>query len=162
MQARGQWAPGGLPRGEDYALSPAPGRVMALDYGRRRIGIAISDPGRILASPHSTIEHRGARGEPPAALLSLIRTLEPAEVVIGIPFNMDGSEGEMAREARRFGRRIAAELDIRIVERDERLSSIEADRRLKETGLSRQRRREKGRRDMLAAAVLLEDYLMER
>lgn len=135
--------------------------MVALDYGRRRIGVAVSDPGRILALPHGTIEHRGPAGEPPDGLLALLRRLEPAEVLVGIPFNMDGSAGEMALEARRFADGLRAVLGIPVVERDERLSSLEADRRLSESGLPRGRRREKGRRDMLAAAVLLEDYLAE-
>lgn len=82
-------------------------------------------------------------------------------MLVGIPFNMDGSTGEMALEARRFAAELRAVLDIPVVERDERLSSLEADRRLKESGLPAGKRREKGRRDMLAAAVLLEDYLAE-
>lgn len=134
---------------------------MALDYGRRRIGVAVSDPGRILASPHGTIENRGTADKPPDGLLELLRRLEPAEVLVGIPFNMDGSAGEMALEARRFASGLRAVLEIPVVERDERLSSLEADRRLNESGLPRGKRREKGRRDMLAAAVLLEDYLAE-
>ncbi len=142
-------------------MTPGPGRIVALDYGRRRIGVAVSDPGRVLASPHSTIEHRAPVGEPPAALLELLRQLAPTEVLVGIPLNMDGTEGEMVAEARRFGNRIEALLEISVTERDERLSSIEADRRIRESGLSRNKRREKGRRDMVAAAVLLEDFLAE-
>jgi putative Holliday junction resolvase len=134
---------------------------VALDYGRRRIGVAVSDPGRILASPHATIEHRAAAGDLPDALIELLRDLKPAEVVVGIPLNMDGSEGEMALEARRFGEQIRVRLDLLVTERDERLSSLEADRRLRESGLPRGKRRDKGRRDMLAATVLLEDFLAE-
>ncbi|MEJ2482917.1 MAG: Holliday junction resolvase RuvX [Gemmatimonadota bacterium] len=134
---------------------------MALDYGRRRIGIAISDPGRILASPHAVIEYRGPSGEPPPDLIAMLREIEPAEVLLGIPVNMDGSEGEMAVETRRFGVGITDLLGIPIVERDERLSSLEADRRLRESGLPRAKRRNKGRRDMMAATVILEDYLAE-
>lgn len=134
---------------------------MALDYGRRRIGVAISDPGRILASPHSVIEYRGAAGAPPSELIGLLREIGPTEVLLGIPLNMDGSEGEMASETRRFGAAIGEKLEIPVIERDERLSSIEADRRIRESGLPRGKRQEKGRRDMMAAAVLLEDYLAE-
>ncbi|MEJ2548932.1 MAG: Holliday junction resolvase RuvX [Gemmatimonadota bacterium] len=134
---------------------------MALDYGRRRIGIAISDPGRVLASPHTVIEYRGASGEPPSQLIALLHEIEPAEVLLGIPLNMDGSEGEMALETRRFGAGIRDRLGIPVIERDERLSSVEADRRLRESGLPRVKRRSKGRRDMMAATVLLEDYLAE-
>jgi len=143
-------------------LNSGQGRIVALDYGRRRIGVAVSDPGRVLASPHSTIEHRSAAGEPPAVLLELLKQLDPTEVLIGIPLNMDGSEGAMVVEARRFGIRIGELLELPITERDERLSSVEADRRIRESGLSRGKRREKGRRDMVAAAVLLEDFLAER
>ena len=143
-------------------MSSGQGRIVALDYGRRRIGVAVSDPGRVLASPHSTIEHRAPVGEPPGALLDLLRQLEPAEVLIGIPLNMDGSEGAMVVEARKLGTRIGELLGLPVTERDERLSSVEADRRIRESGLSRARRREKGRRDMVAAAVLLEDFLAER
>jgi putative Holliday junction resolvase len=134
---------------------------VALDYGRRRIGIAVSDPGRVLASPHAAIEYRGASGEPPSQLIALLREIGPAEVLLGIPLNMDGSEGEMALEARRFGAGLREHLDIPVIERDERLSSLEADRRLRESGLPRTKRRNKGRRDMMAATVLLEDYLAE-
>lgn len=143
-------------------MSSGQGRIVALDYGRRRIGVAVSDPGRVLASPHSTIEHRAPVGEPPGALLDLLRQLEPAEVLIGIPLNMDGSEGAMVVEARKLGTRIGELLGLPVTERDERLSSVEADRRIRESGLSRARRRAKGRRDMVAAAVLLEDFLAER
>jgi putative Holliday junction resolvase len=134
---------------------------VALDYGRRRIGVAISDPGRILASPHAVIENRGSTGTPPPELIALLREMAPAEVLLGVPLNMDGSEGEMASETRRFGAAIRERLDIPVTERDERLSSLEADRRLRESGLPRGKRREKGRRDMMAATVLLEDYLAE-
>jgi putative Holliday junction resolvase len=143
-------------------LTSGQGRVVALDYGRRRIGVAVSDPGRVLASPHSTIEHRAPAGEPPTALLELLKQLGPTEVLIGLPLNMDGSEGTMVVEARRFGARIGELLELQITERDERLSSVEADRRLLESGLPRGKRREKGRRDMVAAAVLLEDFLAEQ
>lgn len=142
-------------------MTAGTGRIVALDYGRRRIGVAVSDPGRVLASPHSTIEHRAPPGEPPAALLDLLKSLAPAEVLVGIPLNMDGSEGDMVVEARRFGSRIEELLGLPVTERDERLSSIEADRRIREAGVSRGKRREKGRRDMVAAAVLLEDFLAE-
>lgn len=143
-------------------MTSGEGRIVALDYGRRRIGVAVSDPGRILASPHSTIEHRAPAGEPPPALLELLKQLGPTEVLIGLPLNMDGSEGVMVVEARQFGARIGAMLDLPVTERDERLSSVEADRRLLDSGLSRSKRREKGRRDMVAAAILLEDFLAER
>lgn len=135
--------------------------MAAVDYGRRRIGVAVSDPGRVLASPHATLENRGPPGEPPAALLALLREVEAVEVVVGVPLNMDGSEGPMADEARHFARRLSELGGLPVHERDERLSSVEAERRLRELELPRAKRRERGRRDRLAAAVLLEDFLAE-
>lgn len=135
--------------------------MVAVDYGRRRIGVAVSDPGRVLASPHATLENPGPAGEPPSGLVDLVRQLEAVEIVVGIPLNMDGSEGPMALEARGFARRLALRSGLPVHERDERLSSVEAERRLRELELPRGKRREKGRRDRLAAAVLLEDFLAE-
>ncbi len=132
---------------------------MALDYGRRRIGVAASDPTRTIASPHSAVANRDPAVEPPETLVALIGRLEPALIVLGVPLNMDGSEGDMAAEARRFGRRLAALTGVRVVEVDERLTTVEAEERLLGLGLRRRKRREKGRADMLAAALLLEEYL---
>jgi putative Holliday junction resolvase len=132
-----------------------------VDYGRRRIGVAVSDPGRVLASPHATLENRAPADEPPSALLELVQELEAVDIVVGIPLNMDGSEGPMAVEARAFARRLSQATGLPVHERDERLSSVEAERRLRDLELPRGKRREKGRRDRLAAAVLLEDFLAE-
>ncbi len=134
---------------------------MALDYGRRRIGVAVSDPLRTIASPHSTVVNADPPMEPPTALLHLLTDLEPELVLVGMPIHMDGTEGEMAAEGRRFATRLAALTGLRVVERDERLTSFEADELLRGMELPRRRRREKGLRDMLAATLLLKDFLAE-
>jgi putative Holliday junction resolvase len=133
--------------------------VVALDYGRSRIGVAASDPTRTIASPHSAISNRGAATEPPAELIDLLGELEPAVIVLGIPLQMDGTEGPMALEAREFGVNLGAATGIRVVEWDERLTSAAAERTLRETGAPRRKRREKGSVDRLAAAVMLRAYL---
>jgi len=99
--------------------------------------------------------------EPPEGLLRLLQDLEPAVVLVGIPVNMDGSAGEMASEAKKFAARIAFLSGRPVVERDERLTSYEADEMLREMALPRRKRREKGLRDMLAATLLLREYLAE-
>ena len=99
---------------------------MALDYGRRRIGVAATDPSRTIASPHVAIKNADPPAEPPQGLLNLLRDLAPAVVVVGIPVNMDGTSGEMASEARLFASRLAALSGLEVVERDERLTSYEA------------------------------------
>lgn len=99
--------------------------------------------------------------EPPEGLLRLLQDLDPAVVLVGIPVNMDGSVGEMASEARKFASRLALLSGRQVVERDERLTSYEADEMLREMVLTRRKRREKGLRDMLAATLLLREYLEE-
>jgi putative Holliday junction resolvase len=132
---------------------------VALDYGRSRIGVAVSDPTRTIASPHSTVPNADEPTEPPAALLRLLEELEATTVVLGIPLQMDGSAGEMAREVREFGRRLGEATGLPIVEWDERLTSAGAERTLRESGASRRKRRDKGSVDRLAAAMLLRAYL---
>lgn len=93
------------------------------------------------------------------ALLDLIREIEPSEIVVGIPVRMDGTEGDMAREARRFGRALAEATDLPVVEWDERLSTARAEREILGSGLPRGRREEKGLSDRVAASLILRGYL---
>jgi putative Holliday junction resolvase len=90
--------------------------------------------------------------------LELVRESEPAAIVVGIPIQLDGSEGEMAAEAREFGRRLAAASGVAVVGWDERLTSARARRSLAETG-RRGKRKRKGEEDMMAAAHLLRGYM---
>lgn len=135
------------------------GRVLALDYGRRRIGLAVSDPGRVLATPHSAVENADPPVRPPRALLRAIAEIDPVRVVVGVPLEMDGSPGAMAREVREFGERLAAETELPVEEWDERLSSARASRILLEAEPRRSRRERKGRLDRTAAAVILRAWL---
>lgn len=132
---------------------------MALDYGRRRIGVAVSDPTRTIASPRGVVPNADPPDRPPPALLELLERLQPSEVVVGIPLQMDGTEGEMAREARRFGRRVAERTGLPVIEWDERLSTAAAERELRATTSRRRRRERKGLADAIAASMLLRGYL---
>lgn len=134
---------------------------MAVDYGRRRIGVAASDPLRVVSKPRCVVEAGSPPDRPTPELLALVGNLEPATILVGIPRNMDGTEGAMAREARRFGQHLAAASGVPVVERDERLSTVEAERTIQQLGLPKKKRRERGLRDMMAAAILLEDFLRE-
>jgi putative Holliday junction resolvase len=145
----------------DPQAKRTPGRIVALDYGRRRVGVAASDPLRIIAKPRAAVAAGSPPMEPSRELLDLLAELEPGVIVLGIPLNMDGSEGEMALEAREFGRRLFAACAIPIRERDERLSTVEAERTIRQLGLPKHKREQKGLRDMMAAAVLLDDYMRE-
>ncbi len=100
--------------------------------------------------------------EPPTGLLRLVGDLEPALILVGIPLHMDGSEGEMAAEARRFARRLGELTGVAVEECDERLTTVEAEERMRELGGARRGRGKRGRRDMLAAAIMLEEFLSQR
>jgi putative Holliday junction resolvase len=146
-------------RGETAADDEGSRRVLALDYGRARIGVAASDPTRRLAFPHSVVANDAPPNEVPAELLGLVLEVRPAEVVIGIPLNMDGSRGGMAEEAAEFGRQLAERSGVRVVEWDERLSTARAERTLRESRRRGRARRQKGRTDAVAAAHMLQSYL---
>ena len=136
-----------------------PGRVVALDYGRRRLGVAASDPMALIASPHSSVERSGPPDRVPEPLLELLEELEPRTVVVGIPLDMDGSEGPMAREAQSFARALASRTGLPVVQWDERLSTVRAEREIRDMGVPKKKREAKGFSDMMAAAVILRGYL---
>lgn len=123
--------------------------------------MAASDPLRTIASPHVAMKNADPPTEPPQGLLNLLRDLAPVVVIVGVPVHMDGTFGEMAAEARAFAARLSALSDLQVLERDERLTSYEAEEMLRDMNLSRRRRQEKGLKDMLAATVLLKEYLEE-
>lgn len=145
----------------DPSAPDMPGRIMALDYGRRRIGVAASDPLRVVAQPRGVVAAASPPVEPSDQLLELVRELEPVVIVVGVPLNMDGSEGEMAKEAREFVGKLATATGIATIVRDERLTTVEAERTIRAMDLPKRKRHDRGLRDALAAAVLLDDYLRE-
>lgn len=131
------------------------GRVVALDPGTVRIGVAVSDPLGITAQPHSSLD--AAAGDLDEVVAGLVEELDAEVVVVGLPVSLDGSEGEAARQARRFAARIAEAVDVPVVLHDERFSSVTAERAMIESGTRRERRR--AERDRVAAAIFLQAYL---
>lgn len=132
------------------------GRVMALDYGTRRIGVALSDPLGLTASPLLTVECRSWRQDV-AALAELAHTNEVTRIVVGWPLAMDGSRTERVRQTEIFMERIGRATGLPVEPWDERLTSVQAERVLIEGGVRRERRREV--RDQVAAVILLQSYL---
>jgi putative holliday junction resolvase len=131
------------------------GRVIGLDVGTKTVGIAVSDPGRSLASPVRTLSRRSVRDDADR-LVALIRDHEADQVVVGLPFELDGTEGRSARLARQIGQALVDRgLVVRYV--DERYTSVEADRQLIQAGLSRARRKEVI--DQAAAVLILQSWL---
>ena len=131
-------------------------RILGIDYGRRRLGLALSDEDRILASPLPG-HLRGRLGKDMAFLAGLAGEHHVTQAVIGLPRNMNGSLGEMARETLDFARALQEKLALPVIPFDERLTSSEAERVLVEANLSRRRRR--SMRDSLAAVLILQGYL---
>jgi putative Holliday junction resolvase len=133
------------------------GRVMAVDWGKRRIGMAVSDETRIIARPLPTLEITSRR-EALRRVIAVAVENGASTILIGHPLHMEGGEGESAREARAMAEEIAARLpEVAVRLADERLTSREASKVLQEHG--ERRRREKGRLDQVAAAILLQSYL---
>jgi putative Holliday junction resolvase len=131
------------------------GRVLGLDLGDARIGVAISDDDRRLAVPLGTVR-TGAPADV-KAIAELVRDNDVTLVVVGHPLNMSGEAGERAHHAERFADALRGFLHIPVVLHDERLSSVEADRALREAGVSgRERRRSV---DRSAATVILQSWL---
>ena len=133
-------------------------RILALDIGDRRIGVALSDPLGILATPLTTIE----RATPDAdsaidAILALAREHEAAEILVGIPYLMSGRIGAQARITLDFAQSLSQRTHIPVTHTDERLSSVQADRLLAQSGGASTQ--SKGRTDAAAAAVILQAYL---
>ena len=132
-----------------------PGRVLGLDLGDARIGVAISDDRRRIAVPLGTVR-TGAPADV-KAIADLVHGHGVTVVVIGHPLHLSGEAGERAHHAERFAEALDAFLDVPVLLQDERLSSVEADRALREAGASgRERRRTV---DRSAATVILQAWL---
>ncbi len=130
--------------------------IIALDFGERRIGVAAGDPLGLTAQPLAVIERRSL-DEDIERIRTIVTQRRAERIVLGLPLNMDGTAGPQAKRARRFAARLHRDLGLEIVLWDERLTTVEADSALLETGRSREDRRR--RRDAVAAAVILQDYL---
>ena len=133
----------------------ATGRILAVDPGSRRIGLAISDEDRTLASPLSTVVREGQ--DVVAVVAAEVARLEATVVVVGLPLRLDGSAGPEAQRAQRLADALRARTGREVVLFDERFTSVMAERLLKGAGASSRRRRLV--RDQAAATVLLQSYL---
>ena len=133
-------------------------RILALDYGKKRIGLALSDLLQITASPFDVIERESFKKDA-LKILEIAKANEVGTVVIGLPINMDGTESEMSEFVKSFIaelQNIAGDIEIKTI--DERLTTAQAERMLtEEFDISRSKR--KGVRDKIAASIILQVYL---
>lgn len=136
-----------------------PGRVVGLDLGQARIGVAISDPERRIALPFGTVQV----GRPPGelkAVAAIVADRHVTAVVLGLPLSMSGSGGSAAMQAREFAEALRAVLDVPVHLQDERLTTVEAERQLAASGVKGKARRRVV--DRTAAAILLQAWLDAR
>ena len=149
-----------------------PGKILALDYGRARIGLALADSEARIAAPHDTFV-RVNRNEDMRRLRELVREHHIQLIVVGLPLRLDGTHGDMAEETTRFANRLRKQIGVSVVMMDERLTSWEAERILEEElgrrithetthdGKRKHLRNAQGKYtvDAIAATVILREYL---
>ncbi len=135
-------------------------RVLAIDYGRRRIGVAVTDPEGIIAVPLLTLHRERKISDRLRRLARLAEQHEVDGFVLGLPLEMSGDEGEMARTVRDFGARLSERTSLPVVFIDERLTSVEAAEVLEAAGVRGARRKEVI--DQVAAVVILQNWMAAR
>lgn len=134
-------------------------RILAVDLGTRRIGLALSDPTRSVAVPLDTlINHE--RQKDLAAVAALARSHEVGRIIVGWPRNMDGTSGPAAKQAEAFAEALRRIVSVPVDLWDERLSTVAAERTLRDAGVRRERRSLV--RDRVAASLILQAYLAGR
>lgn len=138
------------------ASNSKPGRrLVALDVGERRVGVAVSDELGLIASPVESVDMKKRDGMD--RLVALIERYDPERIIIGLPLGMSGREGPQAAATRAFAQKLRARIDRTIVFWDERLTTFMADQSLIEAGHRRARRKQHV--DAVAAALILQSYL---
>ena len=131
-------------------------RLLGIDVGTRRVGVALSDPTGVIAQSLTVLPRRSWE-QVVGAVVALIRRHRVERVVVGLPLRLDGGEGEAAANVRKFADRLRDAVEIPVVLQDERLSTAEAERVMLEADVDRSTRR--ARRDAVAAALILQRYL---
>lgn len=139
---------------------PRSGRLLSVDWGEKRIGLAISDETQLIATPLDTLTRRAGKRFPMPAFLEHVTAQRPTGILVGLPLESSGAEGLVAGEARELAAAIGARTDLPVDLWDERMSTARALAAIREQGGSTRGRREDV--DALAAAVLLQHYLDSR
>lgn len=134
-------------------------KILAIDYGQKRLGFAISDPSETIASAIACLEKGKGRDELDC-VAQLVERNGAEEVVVGLPKNMDNTVGETGQLALDFATRLRDRLQVPVATWDERLTTVQGERAMLEAGLTRRKR--KARIDKIAAQLLLQNYLDAR
>jgi putative holliday junction resolvase len=139
---------------------PTTGRVLALDWGELRIGIALSDETQLLASPLTTLTRRRGKRFPMPGFLELVETHQPVGLLVGLPINLEGAETEHSRQARELAAQVEQRTALPLELWDERMSTVVALNSIREQDGNIRGRRDEV--DALAASVLLQHFLDAR
>jgi putative holliday junction resolvase len=139
--------------------SSGTGRVLGVDFGEVRVGLALSDETRTLATPLPTLKRRRGKRPPLKALEELALEHDVRALVFGLPLELSGEESEWTREVREVGEALAARLGVPVEFLDERMTSVRAERAVRSSGLPLKKREEKGRVDRAAAVLILQGWL---
>lgn len=137
-------------------------RILGIDYGERRVGLALSDPTGTIATPLPTLQRRKGKRPPVAPVARLVEEHDVREIVVGLPLTLEGDESDWTREVRAFGEAVASRTGRSVAFQDERLTSVRAERAIRSIGLGRDKLREKERVDAAAAVLILQAYLDAR
>lgn len=135
------------------------GRLLALDLGRKRVGLAISDELCLTVRPLEPLR-RTSWKQFLRAVYDILKSFDARALVIGLPLNLDGTEGEAAQESRRLARNFARSLEIPVYLHDERLTTREAESEMRSLGVREEERQK--RVDSAAAAIILRDFINHR
>jgi putative Holliday junction resolvase len=131
-------------------------RTLAIDYGERRVGLALSDELGIIASGLGTVDNDAALI---SRLVELLEERTVARIVIGLPLSLQGLEGEIAKKVHAFAEQLSAAIDLPVELLDERFTSSLAVQAIRDMGVGKKKRRDKGKIDEVAAIILLQGYL---
>ena len=134
-------------------------RILGVDFGEKRIGLAVSDPTGTIASPLQTVKRRAGKRPPLGQIADTARELQVNHVVVGLPLGLSGEENPWCTAVREMGAKLADKLGVPVSFVDERMTSVRAERAIRAVGLSRSARREKGRVDAGAAQLILQSWL---
>lgn len=137
-------------------MTDYPGRILSIDYGEKRIGVAMSDPTRLIAQGVATLGNDERLFE---KLLDIIKKEEIVRIVVGMPYSGDGSKGKKALEVEEFIKRLKEHTPIELDTWDESYSSVNAHRAFIDIGMKKKKRQQKYRVDEMAARLMLQEYL---
>jgi putative Holliday junction resolvase len=134
---------------------------LGIDFGMKRIGLAVSDPTGTVATPLETLQRRAGKRPPLAKMEALGRELSVEHLVVGLPLDLRGEETDWCAEVRSVGERLAERLGVPVAFVDERMTSVRAERAVRSVGLPKGERERKERIDAAAAQLILQAWLDE-